>query len=68
MTDIDELERKREKLSALLRIFMIVVALLGLVLVGALISLWSQQDAAMSEPSREAGSLVFDSLRKTLFA
>lgn len=68
MTDIDELERKKEKLSALLRVFVIVAALLGLVLVGALISLLNQERPTMSKPSRDAGSFKNEVVQTRLFA
>lgn len=68
MTDIDELSQKQERLSRLLRIFLLVVVVLGIVLVGTLISYFGQENPAFSTPSREAGSLFTGSTRPLPFA
>ena len=68
MTDIDELSQKQERLSRLLRIFLLVVVVLGIVLVGTLISFFGQEDSVFSTPSREAGSLFTGSTHLFPFA
>jgi len=68
MTDIDELILKQEKLSRLLRIFVLLLVLLGMILVGTLITFLGKEKSALPTPSQEAGSVLIGSRWPSSFA
>jgi hypothetical protein len=68
MTTIDELEKREKKLAAMLHFFVALLVLIGIVLIGALISFLGQGGPALSSPAREAGSLLLGIRGLSLFA
>lgn len=59
MTTIEELKRREKRLSMLLRFFVALLLLIGLFLIGFMISFLGHDNVSIAEPARQSSSLLF---------
>jgi hypothetical protein len=58
MTAIEELQKREKSLALLLRVFFVILILIGLFLIGFIVSFVWQSDASLAQPTGRAGALV----------